>query len=223
MKPWIHNVILMSSVGMIITGLLLLIPPAAWPRMTAPQDGRVIELANSRTGGGYSALSDSGVSKAIYFDDEILLRASKDGSTYCCGFTFEIVMQLAQERGLLKGKSYIEMKRFQKQWYGAEPGSNKRQVAMAMENLGIGREISLDNARPGDFVIYSRTGPRGIGHSVVLIDTIRRDGKVIGLYYRSSQPTTNGIGNQTEYLSDTGYSNGTIRRDTIVAARLDAK
>jgi len=223
MKPWIHNVILMSSVGMIIIGLLLLIPPAAWPAMTALQDQGVIELANSRTGGGYSALSDSGVSKAIRFDDEILLRASKDGSTYCCGFTFEIVMQLAQERGLLEGKSYIEMKRFQKQWYGAEPGSNKRQVALAMENLGIGREISLDNARPGDFVIYSRTGPRGIGHSVVLIDTIRRDGKVIGLYYRSSQPTTNGIGNQTEYLSDTGYSNGTIRRDTIVAARLNAK
>jgi hypothetical protein len=209
------------GLALVAAGLLVANSGHGGPTTDSVQDYELLTIATRRVGGGYSQLGSSGVSRRIEWDGETLLRASPDGSTYCCGFTFEVVMELAEKRGLLKGKSYIDMKRFQKQWYGAEPGSNKRQVALAMETLGIGYEVSLDDARPGDFVIYSRTGPKGIGHSVILLDTIRKDGKVIGLYYRSSQPATNGIGNQTEYFSDSGYSNGMIRRDTTVVARLN--
>jgi hypothetical protein len=126
-------------------------------------------------------------------------------------------MEVLETRGMLESRSFVEVKRFQKQWYGSQPGSAPRQAALAMEAMGVGRQVPLERARAGDFVTFSRIGS---GHSVILLDTIKREGRVIGLHYRSSQPGTNGVGNVTEYFTDTGYTNGTILRDSVVVARL---
>jgi hypothetical protein len=154
------------------------------------------------------------------YEGEVVLKASRDRSTYCCGFTFQVMMEVAQERHLLDGRTFREIKRLQKQWYGSEAGSAARQAAFAMETPGIGHEVPLDEARAGDFVVFSRTK---FGHSVILLDTIKRDGKIIRLHYRSSQRSTNGIGNETEYFSDSGIANGIILRPSVVAARLRAQ
>jgi hypothetical protein len=188
------------------------------------QDSANVDVIQSslsvRDGGGYCRLHETGVSRDIRYEGELILARSRSGGSYCCGFTFQVAMDVATERGLLQGKSYPQVKRFQKQWYGSEPGSEARQAALAMETLGIGREVSLERATAGDFVVFYRGR---FGHSVVLLDTIRRDGKIIGLYYRSSQPGTNGVGNVTEYFTDTGYTNGTILRESIVVARLNER
>lgn len=168
-------------------------------------------------GGGYCALNDSGVPEAIKHQGSVILPASKGGS-YCCGYTFMIAMRIAQERGLLDGKSVAEVRRFQRAWYGVEKGTEVTQCASAVSLLGIGREMAIEDAKAGDFVCFLRGNK--IGHSVVLLDWMYDDcGNIIGLHYRSSQPTTGGVGNGFEYFSDTGL--GKVDRSTVHIARLN--
>lgn len=222
MARWTHVGAVVAAVSLIGVGAVLRY--GASGTLVGGLQGRntdVVEAAYRRDQGGVGDLADTGVSNDVRVMGELVLRRSRDGASYCCGFTFEVAMEVAERRGLLSGCTFGDLRRFQKQWYGSEAGSEARQVALAMETLGIGREVSLDQAEPGDFVVYFRPG--GTGHSVVLLDTIRRDGKVIGLYYRSSQSGTNGVGNVTEYFTDTGYFNGTILRESIVVARLNER
>jgi hypothetical protein len=168
-------------------------------------------------GGGYCALSDSGVLRTIKHDGSVILPASNGGS-YCCGFTFEVAMKVAEERGLLKNKSVEEVRKFQRDWNGVTKGTEKTQCAAAVENLGIGHEIKPADAQPGDFLCFFRTS--GIGHSVVFLNWMKtKDGHVVGFHYRSSQPSTDGVGESFEYVSDSGMGN--VLRDTMHLARLN--
>jgi hypothetical protein len=157
-----------------------------WPRVNN-QD--IIRIAydydyDYDNGGGYCALTDTGVSTDIVFDGITILPKS-EGGTYCSGFTFEVAMRAAQERGLLDDVDTYQIKRFQREWYGATPDSRLKQHITAMENLGIGHEVEPADAKIGDFVVFTREKP---GHSVVFLDWIRLDGEIIGIKYRSSQP-----------------------------------
>lgn len=184
----------------------------------------VLAAANAiPDGGGYCDLADSGVLETIKHQGSVILPASEGGS-YCCGFTFEVAMKVAQERGLLAGKSVAQVRKFQRQWYGSEEGSEWRQVALAVEELGIGREIDFEDTQPGDFVAYHRTG--GIGHSVVFLGWIKSsDGEIIGLRYRSSQPNTDGVADTNEFFSDSdiGKASAGIMREHFYVARLDRR
>jgi hypothetical protein len=168
-------------------------------------------------GGGYCALNDSGVSHTIRYDGSVILPASKGGS-YCCGFTFMVAMRVAEERGLLAGKSVDEVRRFQREWYGSEKGAASGQCVAAVVDLGVGHEIAPEDARAGDFIVFDRTTK--IGHSVVFLDWMRdRAGKIRGLHYRSSQSSSRGIGDSIEYFADSGI--GHIDRQTVRIARLN--
>ena len=55
-----------------------------------------------------------------------------------------------------------------------------------------------ESARAGDFVqLWRRSGS---GHSVVFLSWVRKGGKIVGLRYWSTQPSTNGIGVSAEYF-----------------------
>jgi hypothetical protein len=178
----------------------------------------VIEIARSfPDGGGYKWEGGSGAPCAIEFHGATILAAQEDG-TYCSGFTFAVAMRVLADRGLLAGMTADEVRRFQKQWYGAVEDAAERQCALAVEELGVGREVEkLDDALPGDFVQLWRTTKSG--HSVVLLELVRDDaGIVIGLHYRSSQTSTDGIGDRVEYFSDVPGREGKVdRRRTYVA------
>jgi hypothetical protein len=170
-------------------------------------------------GGGYKWEGGSGAPCAIEFDGATILAAQKRG-TYCSGFTFAVVMRTAAERGLLAGKTTDEVRQFQKQWYGSTKDAAEKQCALAVEELGVGREVKqLADAEPGDFVQLWRTTKSG--HSVVLLDLVRDDaGRAIGLRYRSSQTSTDGIGDRTEYFADVPGRNGKVDRRRVYIARL---
>jgi len=168
-------------------------------------------------GGGYdTSWKGSGLPEDIVFGGRTILAKGANG-TYCCGFTFAVAMRLAESRGLLAGKSVEQVQRFQREWYGATPESREKQCALAAANLGIGREVPLEEARSGDFIQFWRAS--GTGHSVVLLRPIRRDGRLVGLEYRSSQGSTNGIGNRIEHFADADPK-GTLLRDRTYACRL---
>jgi hypothetical protein len=131
-------------------------------------------------------------------------------------------MQAAAERGLLKGKEIDGLRRFQKEWYGVPKEAQETQCALAVERLGIGRRVKdLEEARSGDFVQIWRTNKTG--HSVVLIEPLREEGRLVGLRYRSSQKSTDGIGDRIEYFADVPGREGKVDRTRTYVARLNDK
>ncbi len=179
----------------------------------------VIEVARGfPDGGGYDwTAGATGVKEPVDFKGERLLEATKSGS-FCCGYTFAVAMRVAEERGLLADKSIDDARQFLKDWYGA-PGGDKTLVVLAVENLGIGKRVPLEDAQPGDFVQLWREG--GSGHSVIFLKWIERDGKRVGFRYRSSQKLTDGIGDRTEYFSDAPGHEGRVLREETYACRLN--
>jgi hypothetical protein len=168
-------------------------------------------------GGGYCALNATGVLSTIRHNGSLILSHSKGGS-YCCGFTFEIAMKVAEQRGILAKKSVYEVRKFQAEWFGATKSSAEKQCVLAMADLGIGREIDPKDAQPGDFVVFNRTFK--IGHSVIFLNWMTDSaGNIVGIHYRSSQGTTNGVADNTEFFSD-GTVRGEADRRTMYIARL---
>ena len=171
-------------------------------------------------GGGYDkSWKGSGSPEEIVFKGKTILAKGANG-TYCCGFTFAVAMRMAESRGLLADKSVEQVQRFQREWFGATPASRETQCVVAAENFDIGREVKLDDARPGDFIQLWRAS--GTGHSVVLLRQIRRDGRLVGIEYRSSQGSTNGIGNRTELFADADPTGAILRARTYVCRLNDA-
>ncbi len=148
-------------------------------------------------GGGFNWDGGTGTPEEIKFNGEKILSKSRRG-TYCCGFTFAVVMRAASEAGLLEGKSAEQIRAFQQHWYANTPKSREKQQIFALQWLGIGHEVPLLDAQPGDFI---RLWHGSSGHSVIFVRWVTAaDGKKIGLEYRGTQSSTNGIGNRTEYL-----------------------
>src|SRR5688572_33435891 len=103
----------MNRTFAILASLIAAASLAAGPA-TKPIDVEAI----SRTfpdGGGYNVKwGGSGTPQEIRFKDARILAKGTDG-TYCCGFTFNVVMKAAGEAGLLKDKTVEQVKRFQKE------------------------------------------------------------------------------------------------------------
>lgn len=198
-------------------------PPQAAPKPPAkPQaTGDPVTIAYAfPNGGGYdTSWKGTGSPEDIVFRGKTILAKSTAG-TYCSGFTFAVVMRAATERGLLGDKTAEEIRRFQREWFGATPESREKQCVVALQNLGIGCEVPLEGLQPGDFAQLWRAKS---GHSVVVLEVIRREGKIVGLKYRSSQGSTGGVGDRTEYFSDSADEHGrkgTLDRERTYACRL---
>jgi hypothetical protein len=170
-------------------------------------------------GGSYVWTNGSGVPRDIRHDGQLILKAQEKG-TYCSGFTFCVAMEAAQERGLLKGKTADEVRQFQKEWYGSTKEAAERQCALAVEQLGIGHEVkSLADVQPGDFMQIWRTNKTG--HSVLFLEWVREGEQVVGIKYRSSQKSTDGVGDRVEYFADAHGHDGKVDRKRTYVARLN--
>lgn len=179
----------------------------------------VLRIARGYKDGGKYNWSGSGTPEAIIFNRETILPVGH--GTYCSGFTFAVVMKAAAERGLLAGKKTDQIRKFQQEWYGATKRSAEVQAGYALKRLGIGTSIKIDEARPGDFVQLWRI--KDSGHSVVFLEWIIEQGKKVGLRYRSTQESTDGIGDRTEFFSDVAGRAGEVLRKRTYAARLRGK
>jgi hypothetical protein len=192
---------------------------AADQRNAKPKLDTVAVARGFPDGGGYNVKwGGTGTPDEIRFQDTRILAKGQNG-TYCCGFTFNVVMKAAAEAGLLEGKTVEQVKRFQKEWYGAvkEKDIAEKQCAVALGNLGIGTQVTADEAQPGDFLQFWRTKS---GHSVVFLNWVEKDGKRIGFNYRSSQGSTDGIGDKVEYFKDSGVEKAEVDPERIYFGRL---
>ena len=118
---------------------------------------------------------------------------------------------------MFDGKSESEVSKFSSNWYSAG-GANGKLCVEALENLGIGKEVLLENAQEGDFCQIWRTN--GSGHSVIFLSHIYEGDDIIGFNYRSSQKSTDGIGDSSEYFSDSGK--GKVNKDVTYFGRMDS-
>lgn len=186
-----------------------------------PDSTDVVEVANFWEGGGYEWAGGTGLGIPLMWtnpetgEEEVLKDKQKNG-TYCSGYALQVGYIVARNRGLLEDKTKKELLDFIREWYQSYP----KTCVEAIVNIGIGEEISLDDAIPGDFCQLWRTG--GSGHNVIFLDHILNDdGDIIGIEYRSTQKSTGGIGNNKEYFSDSGKGKGKVLRDKIYFARLN--
>jgi hypothetical protein len=183
---------------------------------TAGAETDVVAVAYSyKDGGGYVVTGD-GCPEAITFKGKLITAKGVKG-TYCCGITFAVAMRVATARGLLSNFSVDQIRAFQQRWYGVRKDSQEQLIVTAMEHLGIGKGIPMEDARPGDFVQFWRFGS---GHSVVFLNWEKKDGEIVGIRYRSSQRTTDGIGDHTEFFKTDLADDGGINRKRFYVGRL---
>lgn len=178
--------------------------------------------------GQYKWTSTSGMPIDIYFKgDKPLFEKTKDGSTYCTGFTFTVFYICALNRGLLNNFTNADIKKLQSTWNEGEPSQKPKLCVDAISksvsaNLPpLGKEVSLESAQKGDFCQIWRANS---GHSVILVEKITKENKIVGFKYYSSNSGINqktkrsGAGYGTEYFSDSG---GKMLRDKTYFARLN--
>lgn len=147
-------------------------------------------------GGGYAWDNSTGSPRELVWDGEVVLRKQPEG-TYCSGCTFAVMFEVAKQRGLFEGKAVRDLKLMQRRWYGSVEDKRTREVqaGIAMQKLRIGKRIRSQDAEAGDFLQFWRTRS---GHSVVFLGWLEEDGKRVGIRYRSTQRSTDGIGDHQE-------------------------
>jgi hypothetical protein len=173
----------------------------------------ILEVAYKFEYGGYNwGAGSSGVCVPLEYEGKVLMN--KGIGSHCCGFTLSIAFIVALNRGYLNGKSVGTIKKFFSDWY-SEGGQFGKLCVSALINLGIGTEVKLENAVAGDFCQIWRKG--GSGHSVIFLEHIKKNDKIVGIKYRSSQKSTNGIGDNQEFFTEGG---GSVLRDKTYFGRM---
>ena len=179
----------------------------------ADSRGATLDIAYEYPDGGGYVWKDTGVPEDLVFDGQSLLKKSESG-TFCCGFTLAVAFRVGQERDLFAGKSFEEMQQFYRDWYGMKAGPGDPLIATAMENLGVGEAVDVEQAHPGDYLQFWRDN--GSGHSVIFLAWVEEGGERVGFRYRSSQTATDGIGDHEERFAGKG---GKVKPDALFFAR----
>jgi len=202
-----------------ISGLAL----ALWPRVSPRDEGNddIVAIAYEYPDGGGWKWEGSGAPEAVAVHGVELVPASADGTTFCNGFTFVVVMRSAEGRGLLDGMYVDDLHRFKKMWYADTKASAEDGAARALEETGLGRRVSFGEAMPGDFIHYQRLVNR-TAHSAMFLGWVYRGEELVGFRYRGSQDATFGIGDHVEFFSDVPGLGGKVERWRFYIGRLAA-
>lgn len=165
----------------------------------------------------------------IYFEsNEALIKAPEDQSTHCAGFTFAVFFVTALNRGLLNNFTDNDIKTLFQVWSESDGTRYPKLCVKAISQpiraglSALGKEVTLEQVRPGDFCQIWRT--TGTAHNALIVDILRDGNSIIGLKYYSSNPIQNpetnktGIGLAIEKFSDVG---GTMLRQFTYYARLN--
>lgn len=205
--------------GFLLALLFSVVAPAVAEDRT-PNDVVLEKVRAIPDGGGYNWVAGStGVPEEIRFKDTLILRKG-EGGTYCCGITFAVVMQAAEELKMLDDLSPADVKLLQKRFYGVPKDAQELQCVLGLEGSGLGYAVSAEEAKPGDFLQFYRGKD---GHSVVFLKWVEEKGQRVGFTYRSSQKSTNGVGDKTEYFSDAAGKEGRVDRTRMYFGRLGKK
>ena len=91
----------------------------------------------------------------------------------------------------------------------------------ALEKRGIGKPVAINDRKLGDFLQLWRTNKSGL--SVVFVDWVTDARRTIGVKYRSTQTSTKGIGDRTEYFGDVPGKKGLVDPKRLYFGRLNLK
>lgn len=174
----------------------------------------------------------NGVTTTLYYQNQVLLKAHPSGNraSHCSGITFEVFYRAMEARNKrfgiaadnFNGMTWDELFDFVLHWYAAQGPKSQSNIAIAVEKYGVGQRINrLEDARPGDFIDFSREN--STGHTAVFLDWIKEGDKIVGFKYWSSQGSTNGINYVQEYfnlLSPKGKKYGNVIIDRVYIARV---
>jgi hypothetical protein len=139
--------------------------------------------------GGYawpSAPGTDGTTRDLQLHEAVFAKAGR--GNHCVGITLEVFWRALEKcsngvTATLDAKAVRDLKR---RWY--VPTLGGRGAVDALVTYGLGSEVTLATAQPGDFMqAWNADGTSG--HSMIFLG---RDGDVIR--YWSSQPWTEGIG-----------------------------
>jgi hypothetical protein len=159
---------------------------------------QVLKVANAYEGGGYQWKGSTGTPKDLIFNGTKILSKSS-GGTHCSGYTFMVAFDVLNESKKLDALELTTVKNLQRNWFGTTEASGETQCLMALEKLGLGKGVKMEDAKPGDFVQFWRNNKSG--HSVIFLDWIKdSSGKITGIKYRSTQKLTDGIGDRMETI-----------------------
>ena len=173
----------------------------------------------------------NGVTTTLSYQNKVLLKAHPSGNraSHCVGITFEVFFKAMQERNRqlgispddFNGMNHSQLFDFALNWYAAGPKQTNN-IVTAVEKYGVGKGIShFEDARPGDFLDFDREN--NTGHTVVLINWIKENDKIIGLRYWSSQQSTRGISYNEEYFNVGGQNKakyGNVKINSVRIARV---
>lgn len=137
----------------------------------------------------------------VKYKDAIILHGNPDNFTYCCGLTLQAYLMACERIGKDLG-SVSQVRKIRRVWFIAEfkePLESNGGAVDALEPLGYGRRVKLEDALEGDLIQFWRKN--GSGHSAVFINQYTENG-YRALKYWSSQPSTNGIGYRTEWFDE---------------------
>jgi len=168
----------------------------------------------------------SGMPIDIYFKSvNPLFKKPGDGSTYCTGYTFAVGYITFLNRGLLENFTDADIKKIQEIWNAGDAKTYPKLCVDAIANKKysnyktLGEEVTIEDVKEGDFCQIWRS--TGSGHSVIVLEMIKKDGKTIGIKYYSSNTKINpstkrsGPGENTEYFTDSGGK--MLRKNTYFA------
>lgn len=178
--------------------------------------------------GNYKWSGGTGMPVDIYFkSDKPLFTKTPDGSTYCTGFTFATFYITALNRGLLNNLTDNDIINLKNVWNQGEATNRPKLCVDAIANTKnsngktLGKEVSFENAKAGDFCQIWRKG--GSGHSVIFKEPLIENGKKVGIVYYSSNASKNpntgrsGAGEGKEKFTNFG---GGVLKDNTYFARL---
>lgn len=147
-------------------------------------------------GGGYYWPKDAtdGVTQTLFYRGEVVAKPEAQRRTFCCGLTFEIYLKACEfvwPDFQLGEFTAADIRRMKSQWFVASGDVTGVQGALITRGLGI--KVDLDEAKPGDFCQFWRSN--GSGHSAIFLERV--DG---GMHYWTTQTSTDGIGERTEFF-----------------------
>ena len=146
-----------------------------------------------------------GVTQDLYYGGRRVLRGDPQNRSYCIGLAMEVYLRACEEYARETwGSPQYRLARvepdnfeaFRKDFYGVD--GDKRTFVRALAERGLGKIVSLEEAKPGDLVQFWRNGSSG--HAVIFLGLDRDDddGDPEAIRYWSVQSSTDGIGRNSE-------------------------
>lgn len=155
--------------------------------------------------------STMGATQDIYYLGERRIVGDSHRRSYCIGLIFEVYMKACEKYAGGANAYHLptvtsdSFKQFRRDFYGVD--GNKKTFVRTLSERGLGTEITVDEAMPGDLIQFWRSN--GTGHAVVFKELEKdREGRPTALHYFSVQSMTGGISDHVE----------SFRKDIVLAS-----